>query len=63
MHTVVFSDVRLGGDGEDHGANRIPYSVDRLPHYRMVTLIHRVQKGSGLSILLIGGNQVDEYEG
>ncbi len=63
MHTGVFSDLDFGRVGKIQSSIRIPHSVDRSPYYQVTTPVCRVKNGEGPSILLMGGNHGDEYEG
>lgn len=45
------------------GTISLPYSVDRSPYYQIQLPYWRLCAGEGPSILLLGGNHGDEYEG
>ncbi|MHA1554030.1 MAG: succinylglutamate desuccinylase/aspartoacylase family protein, partial [Alphaproteobacteria bacterium] len=63
MHTGVFNTIDFSADGKQVSTVNIPYSVDRSPYYQIRLPICRIKNGEGPSILLIGGNHGDEYEG
>lgn len=63
MHTGVFVDIDFAQTGKFQSLVRIPHSIDRSPYYQVTTPICRIKNGEGPSILLLGGNHGDEYEG
>lgn len=49
--------------GLSSGTVAVPHSVDRSPYYQIQLPFWRLRAGEGPSILLLGGNHGDEYEG
>lgn len=49
--------------GISSGVLSLPHSVDRSPYYQIQVPYWRLHTGDGPSILLLGGNHGDEYEG
>ncbi|MFY0692735.1 MAG: succinylglutamate desuccinylase/aspartoacylase family protein [Paracoccaceae bacterium] len=63
MFKGVIGSIDFDRIGLSSGAICVPHSVDRSPYYQIRLPFWRLRAGDGPSILLLGGNHGDEYEG
>lgn len=63
MFQGVIGSIDFDKTGRTSGAVCIPHSVDRSPYFQIQVPYWRMKTGDGPSILLLGANHGDEYEG
>ncbi|WIY24759.1 succinylglutamate desuccinylase/aspartoacylase family protein [Parasedimentitalea psychrophila] len=63
MHNAVKSNVDWNAFGATAGMLSVPFSIDRSPYYQVQIPVWRWRGGTGKSLLILGGNHGDEYEG
>ncbi|MCR9125644.1 MAG: succinylglutamate desuccinylase/aspartoacylase family protein [Rhodobacteraceae bacterium] len=63
MFAGVMGTIDYDRQGSQTGHLELPHSVDRSPYYRIRIPYWRMRGGQGPSVLLLGGNHGDEYDG
>lgn len=63
QHSLITTDVDYEREGFQQGALRLPYSHDRSGYGHIPIPVAVLQRGTGPTVLLTGGNHGDEYEG